>query len=113
MQSASAEILGDQKKSFDRRSPYSFWIALAVLILLCTLLRLAIILIYPAVEFADTGGYRLLAQQLTSLNFSGYEGFRTPVYPLILAVCGLNWDLVRVVQFLFGVSISAMLFILT
>jgi hypothetical protein len=71
------------------------------------------ILIYPAVEFADTGGYRLLAQQLTNLNFSGYEGFRTPVYPLLLAVCGLNWDLVRFVQFLFGVSISAMLFILT
>jgi hypothetical protein len=113
MHSASAETLRDEKKVFDGRPSDSFWIALLSLILLCVSLRLALILIYPAVEFADTGGYRLLAQQLTSLNFSGYEGFRTPVYPLILALCGLNWDLVRLVQFLFGISISVMLFILT
>src|SRR6202050_1522176 len=114
MHSASTEILLGDRDAFDGRHPnHRFWTALVGLILLCVLLRLAMILIYPAVEFPDTGGYRLLAQQLTNLNFSGYEGFRTPVYPLLLAVCGLNWDLVRFVQFLFGVSISAMLFILS
>ena len=87
--------------------------ALVSLIVLCVLLRVAMIFIYPAVEFADTGGYRLLAWQLTNLNFSGYEGFRTPIYPLLLAVCGLNWNVVRLVQFLFGISISVMLFTVT
>ena len=83
---------------------------LAILMALALVLR-ALVLVFTRPSLAaDSTGYQALARALTSGDFSGYDGIRTPGYPLFLAVLGNNVDAARLAQLVMGIAITAMLF---
>jgi hypothetical protein len=67
-------------------------------------------LAFPPNVYNDTEHYVSLARRLATLQLAGYVGFSTPVYPLFLALAGLNFQAVKVVQYILGIAISGMLF---
>ncbi len=84
--------------------------ALLWLAMLCLLLRVAFWSIYEPIVFPDSPGYESLAMQLRTLSFEGYNGARSPGYPLLLVVAGGNHQFVWLIQSLMGIGISLMLF---
>lgn len=70
----------------------------------------AIALWLPPYVFPDSGGYLYLGYRFWKLRFAGYDGMRTPVYPLFLLFAGGNLYVVRFLQHLLGIAIAAMLF---
>lgn len=65
--------------------------------------RLFIIALYSHVTiFPDSEGYTHLAGLLLDLNINGYEGTRSPGYPLLLALAGNYLPLVVVYQMVLG-----------
>jgi hypothetical protein len=65
---------------------------------------------FPPNVYNDTEHYVSLARQLATLQLAGYVGFSTPVYPLFLALAGLNFQAVQIMQYILGIAISGMLF---
>jgi 4-amino-4-deoxy-L-arabinose transferase-like glycosyltransferase len=63
--------------------------------------------IYP-----DSSGYLDLAGRLINFDLSGYEGFRSPGYPLLLALASNNTFIIVLIQFLLG-SISSVFWYLS
>jgi hypothetical protein len=61
----------------------------------------------------DSNGYIDLANRISNFNLTGYNGERTPGYPLIIAVCNINLKIVVVVQMIMGVLISLLMFKIT
>ena len=55
------------------------------------------------------GSYLQTAQQILHSNFHAL-GSRTPVYPLVLALCGLNTRAIWITQSILGVAASLMIF---
>ncbi|MFH1226905.1 MAG: glycosyltransferase family 39 protein [Planctomycetota bacterium] len=51
-----------------------------------------------------------MASQIKNGDFSNYTGIRTPLYPLILALVGLDNNLVWVLQSILGIFITLLLF---
>jgi hypothetical protein len=84
--------------------------AFLILVLACVSIRAVIILNYAPAQHWDTNSYVQVAREIRHLDFRRYEGRRTPLYPLLLVLGGLNWNVVRVIQSLLGVAISLMLF---
>lgn len=70
------------------------------------------ILDLPAI-YPDSGGYLNLARMISDFDISGYSGPRTPVYPLIIAICNMNLTLVVVLQLILGILITLLMFKLT
>jgi len=66
----------------------------------------------PAGPHPDTGSYVHLANQIRSLRFNGYNGGRSPVYPLFLVLTGSRFHFARLLQNLLGLAISSMLFVM-
>ncbi len=93
--------------TYDRASKARALLWLAVL---CLLLRVAFWFIYEPIVFPDSPGYESLALQLRTLSFEGYNGARSPGYPLLLLVAGGNHQVVWLIQSLMGIGISLMLF---
>jgi hypothetical protein len=60
-----------------------FWLGLVLLISL--LLRIFLFKTYPPQSFSDTGGYWRSAQAVLN-GFTNYDGTRTPVYPIFIAL---------------------------
>ena len=60
--------------------------------------------------FPDSGGFIQLAQMISNFNLSGYNGVRTPGYPLIIAICNMNLSLVVAFQMILGIFISLLMF---
>lgn len=80
-----------------------------VLLLLALLPRCELWSNYEAIESADTSGYERLALGLTTADFSLNEGLRTPGYPLLMLICGMNHNTIWIVQSLFGVLLTLLL----
>lgn len=55
------------------------------------------------------GSYLQTAQNILQLNFHALGG-RTPIYPLLLALCGLNPRAIWIAQSIFGIAASVMIF---
>lgn len=70
--------------------------------------RLLIILFYQPVSYSDTPSYRRLAATVLQ-GFSGYDGTRTPGYPVFLALVG-NDQRVWLVQLLLGFITTLLIF---
>lgn len=60
--------------------------------------------------YADSKEYIEFANRIKSFDFDGYNGFRTPPYPLLLLLCHLNFDLIGVLQNLMGIALSVLMF---
>jgi len=69
--------------------------------------------IYEPIELSDTGTYIALAQRIATMNFDGFDGFRTPGYPLLLLLGGQNQQVVWLLQSLLGIATALFLFGLT
>jgi len=86
------------------------YFAFAALIAISVLVRLAIIAHFRERASYDTPGFMLTADAIRTGDFSRYDGRRTPIYPLLLILAGMDWTVVRLVQCALGVAIGAMLF---
>jgi len=87
-------------------------LALVVLVLLGAGIRFWFWQIYETQTAPDTGTYVEVAAQIGAMDFSGYMGRRTPMYPLLLAAAQLDHNAVWVAQSVLGVGISILIFLL-
>ena len=85
-------------------------VALVALIAISGLVRLLVGLNFRARASWDTPGFVLTARSIASLDFSQYDGKRTPLYPLLLLLAGMDWDIVRLIQSLLGIAIASVMF---
>ncbi len=60
--------------------------------------------------FNDSQSYVPLAEQLGALNLDGYNGLRTPGYPFLLMLTGINFSIVVIIQAILGILSSVLLF---
>ena len=98
-------------QSSERRGGF-FAAGLMLLVLLSAGIRVFFWQIYQPQTAGDTGTYLRLASEIGSLDFSGYQGRRTPMYPLLLVVAQMNYTTVWLIQSLLGVGISVLLYLL-
>jgi hypothetical protein len=101
----SSEVRWQRRKCFAA--------ALFALIAISGLVRMLIVLNFRARGSYDTLSYINAAKAIASLDFRDYDGRRTPVYPALLILCGMDFDNVRLIQSLLGIGIAAMLFAIT
>lgn len=93
----------------DSPSPYRF---LSRLVTVGLIVRALLGFVYQPVVAPDTHGYVRLAQQIYTWDYTGYDGRRTPVYPLFLLAGALNEKAVWCLQALLGVAISVLLYLI-
>jgi 4-amino-4-deoxy-L-arabinose transferase-like glycosyltransferase len=86
--------------------------ALFLLLGICVVLRFFIFTNYQPLLFNDSAGYKDLAVQLKTLNFSSYLGMRPPVYSLLILLSGINDYVVWIIQSCLGIAISILLYLL-
>ncbi|WP_294819714.1 hypothetical protein, partial [uncultured Flavobacterium sp.] len=60
--------------------------------------------------FNDTEGYTDLAALLLNFDLSGYEGYRSPGYPLLLVISGNKLPIAIVLQIVLGIFTSFYLY---
>jgi hypothetical protein len=79
----------------------------------CVIVRILTWFIYEPVTYNDTPGYAELASQIGQLDFTNYDGIRTPVYPLLILLSGGDFKVVWLLQSVLGLCVSLMLFSIT
>jgi hypothetical protein len=87
--------------------PHKFRKYVLALVVLGGLGRLLMTL--PPLDRPGDPSYLQMAQDILRFNFHGL-GDRTPLYPLFIAVCGLNLRVVWVAQSILGITASLMIF---
>ncbi|WP_299678964.1 hypothetical protein [uncultured Dokdonia sp.] len=85
---------------------------LLFLIIIGALARILIALCYSnqVSIFNDSESYVPLAEKLGALNLKGYDGLRTPGYPFLLMLSGINFSVVVFIQMILGIISSIFLF---
>ena len=84
--------------------------ALLALVAISAAVRGVLIFNFRARASWDTDGYILAARAIASLNFSQYDGKRTPIYPLLMLLGGMDWDVIRWMQALLGIANGCLMF---
>lgn len=79
---------------------------LLLYLLLISVVRLVIFLVSEPIICPDTQSYVDLAEMISKLDLSDFDGLRTPGYPFIILLSGLNLKVVVLVQMIMGVFIS-------
>jgi len=74
------------------------------------LARTAFLLLYDPLFFNDSNDYLQLARIIASGDFSGYNGARTPLYPLIIILFNFNIQALVIFQFGLGLLISLIIY---
>lgn len=85
---------------------------LYLLVIISVAIRLAVVATYAPIGYSDTGWYYKFAKEIVSMDFSNYDGARTPVYPLIIALGFFKWRLVWLIQLLFGIANASFLYLI-
>jgi len=83
---------------------------LGLVLVLSLLLRVMLFAIYSPLSFSDTGGYQRSAQAVLN-GFNNYDGTRTPVYPILIALTGSE-KMLYFSQLLLGLGITLAWFII-
>ena len=97
----------NKKNNLWRRLPlWSRWLLLVAVIAI--LERLLLLAFYPPVAYDDTASYRHLAETVLN-HWNGYDGTRTPGYPIFLAWVGSD-QRVYTMQLLLGLFITGVFF---
>ena len=91
-----------------RRSP---WSVLTLVILVAIGVRGWLWFSYRPVSYSDTHSYRRLANAIYRPQWKGYDGTRTPGYPLFMALLGPDKN-VYLAQLALGLAITLLLFYL-
>lgn len=86
---------------------------LLLLIVTGVALRLGLWTVYEPVAYPDTGTYMAAAKDLLAADLARSEGRRTPGYPLMVALAGLEPHNVWILQLVAGLLISVLLFYIT
>jgi 4-amino-4-deoxy-L-arabinose transferase-like glycosyltransferase len=86
--------------------------ALFLLLGICILLRFIVFANYQPRLFYDSFGYKDMAVQLKTLDFSSYLGMRTPAYPLLIMMGGNNDYVTWIIQSGLGITVSILLYLL-
>jgi hypothetical protein len=84
--------------------------ARGLLIAVAVLVRLGPWLGYGPATAPDSETYLLLSRLIRDGGLAGYEGQRTPVYPLFLLLCGLEPRAIMIAQGVLGILTSVLLF---
>lgn len=71
-------------------------------VLLALGIRLLLIFTYQPLYGNDAPSYAALAEMIRTGDFTGYDGVRTPGYPLFMLMCGMDNHLIRIVQNICG-----------
>jgi hypothetical protein len=88
------------------------WLPHAVLVLAWLATRVALYYAYAPVTYADSGTYLRLAHEIMRWDFAGYDGQRTPGYPLLLALVATNVQWLWVVQSLLALLTAFLVYAL-
>ncbi|MDT8381290.1 MAG: hypothetical protein RQ728_03415 [Brevefilum sp.] len=83
---------------------------LGLVLILSLVLRVMLFAIYSPVSFSDTGGYQRSAQAVLN-GFANYDGTRTPVYPILIALTGSE-NLLYLSQLFLGLGMTHAWFII-
>ncbi|MGH7301838.1 MAG: hypothetical protein ACRELZ_01010 [Candidatus Rokuibacteriota bacterium] len=86
---------------------------LAIVVVVSALVRVALYAVYAPIAWADTGTYFALARQIAAWSFGAYDGDRTPVYPLLIVLAGLDPHRVYVLQSALGILSAVLFFFIT
>ncbi|MEO4004664.1 hypothetical protein [Flavobacterium sp. CAU 1735] len=82
-----------------------------LLVLSGILIRLVIFYLYRHVTlFPDSEGYIALGNQLATFDLSGYNGQRSPGYPLLLLLSGNNLSVTLLLQFTLGICTTVLIY---
>lgn len=73
--------------------------------------RLLLLYYAPTIN-PDTGTYQLLADQIAGLDFSAYNGQRTPVYPLLILLAGNDYFVLWLFQSCMGLATALLVCLL-
>ncbi|TRW22972.1 glycosyltransferase family 39 protein [Flavobacterium zepuense] len=84
---------------------------ITAIVLFGIITRLFVMLLYGHVTiFKDSEGYQLLGKRLANFNLMGYDGTRSPGYPLLLTLAGNYLPLAIVYQMLLGLVTAVYLY---
>ena len=85
---------------------------LALIALVWLVSRVGLLLSYSPGIDPDSETYLLLARQIAGLDFTDYNGQRTPGYPILLLATGSNPLLIWIIQSLMSLGTAILLFLL-
>ncbi|RXE57949.1 hypothetical protein EFD62_14710 [Acetivibrio mesophilus] len=91
-------MCGDEKMKFKP--------VLLLYTLFISVVRLVIFFTSDPIMCPDTESYIELANMIAKLDFSNFDGLRTPGYPFIILLSGLNLKIVVLIQMIMGITIS-------
>jgi 4-amino-4-deoxy-L-arabinose transferase-like glycosyltransferase len=86
--------------------------ALAGLISAALAARICFALLYSPAEAQDSARYLRFAEQIRAFDFTAYDGARTPVYPLFLALLPENRHAIWLAQSALGIATTVLLYLL-
>lgn len=82
---------------------------LVILILFGIIYRIIVVYFYQHITlFPDSEGYQMMAKMISELDFSGYEGQRSPGYPSLLALANNNLVFLIGIQLIIGIFNSVL-----
>lgn len=74
------------------------------IVILGIFIRLLVAFLYQHITlYPDTADYLYLAERLSNLDLNGYEGQRSPGYPLLLCLAGLSYLITTITQCVVGI----------
>lgn len=102
-----------RKLNFDKNKllniPYKIWIwaennPLKAILIAGIFVRLLVVFLYQHITlYPDSEDYIVLARRLLSFDLSGYEGQRSPGYPLLLSLSNISYIITVVIQAITGI----------
>ncbi len=81
------------------------------IVAVAVLVRFALGAFYAPVRTPDSSTYIRFAEQILAFDFSNYDGWRTPGYPIVLAALGLDDRWVAIAQAVMGTATTAILYL--
>jgi hypothetical protein len=81
-----------------------------ILVGLSVLIRIIVLIFTQPVYTTDTPAYFDVASYIMKWDFTGYDGGRTPGYPLIIFLGQMNGELIVIIQMIMGIFITFLLY---
>lgn len=95
------------KKLLDSKTNIQSWIEdnpVKTIILTGVFVRILVATLYQHITiYPDSAGYISLAERILNLDFAGYEGERSPGYPLLLAATDISYFFTVILQSTLGI----------
>lgn len=86
--------------------------SILIILVLSIFIKLLFIISFHIWSSGDTYGYYKLAKQILNLDLSGYNGQRTPGYPIFIILGFFNHKIIVLYQILLGIILDILVFYL-